>query len=231
MIRKPASTRRQDWLRYGLWLLMAQTAYANRQYYRMATTWLPHFLTNSLSLLLPDALRVAFPPDYQPRSIVDDTLVTMVRDNPNYAVYVAPLALGYIVSHPRFNIYKGELAEIRLAGFGLDAIPHSATAFAFAAIVEDTLSTMGEQQTHRGLLANVVYACGQKSELAAFVLLALVTLGWEYGEYRMHEHEMALRGDAKAINMQWTLDDTIRDIGANLFGWLMAVVWRRYRGR
>jgi hypothetical protein len=231
MIGKPSAIRRQDWLRYGLWLLVAQTAFANRQYYRMATTWLPHFLTNSLSLLLPDALRVVFPPDYKSRTIVDDTLVTMVRDNPNYAVYVAPLALGYIVSHPRFNIYKGDLAELRLAGFGLDAIPHSATAFAFSAIVEDTLSTMCETQNHHGLLADAVYACGQKSELAAFTLLALVTLGWEYAEYRTHKHEMALRGDATAINMQWTLEDTIRDIGANLAGWVAAAVWGRRKQR
>lgn len=231
IIVKPQAIRWQDWLRYGLWLVMAQTAFANRQYYHMATTWLPHFLTNSLSLLLPDALRLVFPRDYKPVSIIDDTLVTMVRDNPHYAIYVAPLALGYIVSHPRFNIYKGELAELRAAGFGLDAIPHSATAFGFSAIVEDTLATMCQQRTHRGLLANLVYACGQRSEATALAALALVTLIWEYGEYRVHEHEMAQRGDATAINMQWTLDDTIRDIGANLFGWLAAALWGRAKRR
>jgi hypothetical protein len=231
MIRQGRAAKREDWLRYGLWGVMVQTAYANRRHYHMATTWLPHFLTNSLSLLLPDALRLVFPRRYRARGIVDDTLLTMVRDNPNYAVYVAPLALGYIVSHPRFNIYKGELAEIRLAGFGLDAIPHSATAFAFSAMVEDTLATMCEQPTHDGALARLVYALGQKPELVSLGLLALVTFVWEYGEYQMHEHEMALKGDAAAINMQWSLDDTIRDSGANFFGWLAAAVWRRRRRR
>lgn len=207
--------------------MMAQTAFANRQHYRMTTTWLPHFLTNNLSLLLPDALRVIFAPNYRPRSIVDDTLLTMVRDNPNYAVYVAPLALGYIVSHPRFNIYKGDLAELRLAGFGLDAIPHSATAFAFSAIIADTLTTMGADRRHQGPLANLVYTCGDRSELVALVLLGLVTLGWEYAEFRVHESEMAQRGDATAINMQWSMADTVRDIGANLLGWAVSVVWQR----
>ena len=48
------------------------------------------------------------------------TIQDAVVDNPNYAFYVAPVALAYMVSHPHFNIYKGSLADIRLFGFGLD---------------------------------------------------------------------------------------------------------------
>ena len=65
----------RDGLRYLLWGLMAYTAFANRQHYRMVTTWLPHLLTNTLSLLLPDAVRVLFSPRHKPRNIVEDTLI------------------------------------------------------------------------------------------------------------------------------------------------------------
>lgn len=234
MNRSPNSPTRHDWLRYGLWLLMAQTAFANRQHYRMFTTWLPHLLTNTLSLLLPDAVRLIFPAKHRPANVVEDTLITMVRDNPNYAIYVAPLALGYIVSHPRFNIYKGDLADIRLAGFGLDAIPHSATAFGFAALVADTLDTMGDRlkdgrAPYNGVLVDLLRWGDNSPELISLALLALVTLNWEYGEYTMHQYEMKRIGDVKRINMQWSMDDTLRDVGANLFGWLVAVLWRRTR--
>lgn len=216
-------------LRWLLWLAVAQTAYANRRQYRMVTTWLPHLLTNSLSLLLPDLARALFAPRHRPRTIIDDTLITMVRDNPRYAVYVAPLALGYIVSHPRFNIYKGTLGDVRIGGVGLDAIPHSATAFAFAALAADTFEAMGERPQYSGFLAEIVRWGARSPELTALALLALVTLNWEYGEYRMHRYELAQVGDVSAINMQWSLADTWRDVGANLIGWCAAMLWRRGR--
>lgn len=218
---------RKSWLRYGLWGLMAYTAFANRQHYRMVTTWLPHLLTNTLSLLLPDAVRLLFSPRHKPRNIVEDTLITMARDNPNYAIYVAPLALGYILSHPKFNIYKGRMGELRLAGFGLDTFPHSATAFAFAALVADTFETMGQREQYNGMLADFVRWGRHKPQLLSLVILGLVTLGWEYSEYRVHEQEMAQRGDMSLINMQWSMVDTLRDTAANLAGWAIAMLWRR----
>lgn len=223
--------RLSDGLRYGLWLLMAQTALANRQHYRLVTTWLPHLLTNTLSLLLPDAVRRLFPPPRRPRNLVEDTLITMTRDNPQYAAYVAPLALGYIVSHPRFNIYKGALGKLRFGGLGLDAIPHAATAFAFSALAADTFDTMGDHATEADALSAFVRLGDRSPELMSLALLALITLNWEYGEYRMFRYEMAKVGDREAINMQWALDDTARDVAANLLGWLLAVIWRRVSGR
>ena len=219
--------KRRDALRYGLWALMAQTALANRQYYRMTTTWLPHLLTNSLSLLLPDVARRLFAAKHKPRNIVEDTLITMVGDNADYVIYAAPLALGYIVSHPRFNIYKGDWAKLRVAGVGLDAIPHTATAFALTALIVDTLDTMGERETHEGLLADFVRWGDQHPALLTSGILALITLIWEYGEYRVHEHEIQQRGSAEAINMQWSVQDTIVDICSNFVGCIAALLWHR----
>ncbi|MBK8025456.1 MAG: hypothetical protein IPK19_29695 [Chloroflexi bacterium] len=212
-------------------MAVAQTAYANRQHYRMVTTWLPHLLTNSLSLLLPDLVRALFAPRYRPRTLIEDTLITMVRDNPRYAVYVAPLAVGYILSHPRFNIYKGAIGDLRVGGMGLDAIPHSATAFTFSVLVADTFDTMGKREQYRDVLARFVQWGSQNPEVASLLFLALITLNWEYGEYRVHEYELALKGDASLINLQWSMQDTLRDVGANLFGWFTAMLWRRTQTR
>lgn len=225
------SLKRRDALRYGLWAMMAQTAFSNRKHYRMVTTWLPHLLTNSLSLLLPDVTRRLFPPRHKPRNIVEDTLVTMVGDNADYAIYAAPLALGYIVSHPRFNIYKGEWAKLRFKGVGLDAIPHTATAFALTALIVDTLDTMGDHDAHDGVLAELVRWGDRHPALLTSAVLALITFIWEYGEYKMHVHELELRGDTEAINMQWSIDDTIVDIGSNFTGCIAALLWHRQKRR
>src|SRR5258708_7060373 len=118
-------------LRYTLFGAIVATADANRRQYHMSTTWLPHLLTNTFTLLLPD-LYNAVVPEAQSQDnpaeshtsfeeawqTVRKPLEVMIK-SPSYIIYVTPLALGYILSHPRFNIYKGDLAEIRLAGFGL----------------------------------------------------------------------------------------------------------------
>ncbi|MBN8636460.1 MAG: hypothetical protein J0M07_14120 [Anaerolineae bacterium] len=231
MSRTSPVRRHQNLLRYGLWLLVAQTAFANRQHYRLVTTWLPHLLTNSLSLLLPDALRLIFSSRHRSRNLIEATLLTMVRDNPRYAVYVAPLALGYIVSHPRFNIYKGKMGDLRVAGVGLDAIPHTATAFAFSALAADTVDTMGSHANYAGLLAALLRRSQQSPELISLTLLALITLNWEYGEYQMQQYELARVSDPTAINMQWTPADTARDVISNFLGWLLAMLWRRSKQR
>src|SRR5687768_8271393 len=135
-------------LRYGLWCGVLATAEGNRREYHMTTTWLPHLATNTISLLLPDIYRLvacAKPAGAHRRSmagqlgqVTGGTLATMLCDNPAYVLYVAPLALGYMLSSPWLNIYKGDLAERRLAGFGLDALPHALTAFALTALTIDT---------------------------------------------------------------------------------------------
>src|SRR5689334_13537552 len=97
-----------DLLRYGLWCGIVVTAEGNRREYHMATTWLPHLATNTLSLLLPDVYRLVFrpKPDGAPRhaapaqslagqvgAALEATLTTILCDRPSYALYVAPLAL------------------------------------------------------------------------------------------------------------------------------------------
>src|SRR3954451_14773734 len=97
-------------LRYGIWCGVLATAEGNRREYHMTTTWLPHLATNSISLLLPDIYRLvarAKPDPTHSQSlpgelgqVIGGTLKTMLCDNPAYVLYVAPLALGYLLSSP-----------------------------------------------------------------------------------------------------------------------------------
>lgn len=225
--------RRADLARYALWCGIAATAEANRREYRMATTWLPHFAMNTLSLLLPDVLRLALP-HAQPReasargaaSLLRETLAELACDNPGYVLYVAPLAAGYLLSAPWLNIYKGHLGDLRMAGFGLDALPHAATAFALSALVDDLLASAAGRSRPDEPLGRRLRRLNRHSRAVSASALALATLIWELGEYRIHRHELSRRGDAAAINMQWSLADTLTDCAANALGWLLAVIRR-----
>jgi hypothetical protein len=216
-------------MRYAIWGAVAVTANANRREYRMQTTWLPHFLTNTLTLLLPDALRLLIPRSRKPAHFVEAVMVEMVRDSDDYGLYVAPLAAGYILSHPKYNIFKGEIAEKRFLGLGPDAIPHSATGFALSMLVIDTLDTTCHIEPSTSPLAQLARTCNQRPALTSLAVLSALTFVWEYGEYRVHHHELALRGDISKINMMWSADDTVRDVVANLLGWVAAVLIRRKR--
>jgi len=218
--------RNRDLLRYGLWAVLAYTADANRRYYHMTTTWLPHLLTNTLSLLLPDALRRLFS-RRKPRNAVEAVMFRMARDNQDYVLYVAPLAVGYILSHPRFNIYKGEWAELRWMGFGLDSIPHTATAAALSALVQDSLKVVADVDDQGTILSRALDTAARRSPLVSLGVLGALTVIWEYGEYRIHKAELAERGSAELINMQWSAADTRKDVMSNLLGWLLAVLVRR----
>ena len=223
-------------LRYGLWCGVLATAEGNRREYHMTTTWLPHLTTNTISLLLPDIYRLvarakpasrnneALPSEL--RQVVGGTLTTMLCDNPAYVLYVAPLALGYLLSSPWFNIYKGDLAEKRLAGFGLDALPHAMTAFALTALTADTARVVGEQSSSTAGLADLGAVIDQyKTPISAIVLTA-ATIAWEMSEHRIYTYELARRGSREQINMQWSVRDTAYDCAANLIGWLLATGWR-----
>lgn len=212
------------------------TAVANRRHYGMTTTWLPHLVTNTIALLLPDLARKllksraevkAHEGRSESSSLLHlglETLRTIVRDNPAYVAYVLPLAAGYILSNPKYTIYKGKAAELRLGGFGLDAIPHSATAFALTALVGDALrvaAALGGEE--RPWLQGA-----RRNEAAVTALvLAAATLFWELSEYRIHKHELAIGGSAEAINMQWSLEDTMYDCFSNAIGWATATLWRQ----
>jgi hypothetical protein len=202
----------------------------------MVTTWLPHLLTNTITLLLPDILRNVKPGLQQRASsgelgeLVKEPLeiaTIMIRDNPRYVVYITPLAAGYLLSHPRFNIYKGRMGDLRLAGFGLDTIPHSATALGLTALVCDTIETTARIIPPRSPLAPLVRWSRHHLPLASGLVLALATLAWEIGEYNIYRREMRLRGDPKRINMQWSLVDSLRDCVANSIGWVLALLLRR----
>jgi hypothetical protein len=220
----------QDILRYAIWGAVAITANANRRQYRMQTTWLPHLATNTLTLLLPEALRLLIPKRRKSSNVVEQVMVEMVRDNPNYVVYVTPLAAGYILSHPKYNIFKGEIAEKRFMGLGPDAIPHSATGFALTALVVDTLDTACGIEPATGPIARLARLFNRQPALVSFGVVATLTFLWEYAEYRVHEHEMGLQGDITKINMMWSADDTARDTIANFLGWVGALVVKGLRG-
>jgi hypothetical protein len=225
-----------DLARYGLWCGIAATAAGNRREYAMTTTWLPHLLTNSASLLLPDLLRRVAPAP-SPASagpagawpLLRATLDAMVRENPAYVLYVAPLAAGYLLSAPWLNIYKGELGDRRVAGFGLDALPHAATAFALTAFSREALRVAAGLAPDQAPLAPSLRWLAKRRDLASALALALATLLWELGEYQMYRHELSRRGDASAINMQWSPLDTATDCLANAAGWLLAVALDRLR--
>jgi hypothetical protein len=229
-----------DIIRYGLWCGIVTVSTGNQRAYKMITTWLPHLTANTITLLLPDIYRLSdtlykryereasakTQPQVYPhpsRSLLGVTLDVMIRDNPRYVLYVAPLAAGYLLSSPWFNIYKGKLAEKRLAGFGLDAIPHVTTAFALTRLVCDTADTAADLARSTGALAAWVDWCAQHHGLCSAVVLSLVTLGWEYSEYSIHVHELAQRGAVENINMQWSVEDTIADCLSNAVGWLLAI--------
>ena len=218
-----------DFLRYFVWGVVAATADANRREYHMSTTWLPHLVTNSITLLLPDALRLLIPANHKHDNLVEAVMDEMVRDNPKYVIYVIPLAAGYILSHPKFNIFKGDMGDIRVAGLGLDAIPHSATGFALSALVQDTLQTAAElEPTNQSALARLIRFANRYPALVSLGVLSALTFFWEYGEYRVHQHELELRGgDISKINMMWSAEDTARDVVANLLGWAAAALLGR----
>ena len=218
-----------DFLRYFVWGVVAATADANRREYHMSTTWLPHLVTNSITLLLPDALRLIIPANHKHDNLVEAVMDEMVRDNPKYVIYVIPLAAGYILSHPKFNIFKGDMGDIRVAGLGLDAIPHSATGFALSALVQDTLQTAAElEPSNPSPLARLIRFANRYPALVSLGALSALTFFWEYGEYRVHQHELELRGgDITKINMMWSAEDTARDVVANLLGWAAAALLGR----
>lgn len=231
--------KRADLLRYGLWCGIVVTAEGNRRKYHMATTWLPHLATNTLSLLLPDVYRLLVRPRRRtpaqcapPRSLAGEardligaTLTTLLCDQPEYVLYVAPLALGYLLSSPWFNIYKGDLAELHLAGFGLDALPHASTAFALTALVRDAAQTFGDLAKDSDTLGAAARWIERHQAAISAAILTLATLFWELGEHRIYKHELARRGSRRRINMQWSVSDTAYDCAANAIGWLLATAW------
>lgn len=230
-----------DVLRYALWLAVVNTANANRKYFGLPTTWVFHVTLDSFILFLPEILEATgklLKPDA--RSTPPGDLVTTVQrtlndavvTNPNYALYVAPVALAYVVSHPKFNIYKGPYADIRLFGFGLDAIPHSLTAFAFTNLVMDTLAAFRENTPTDAPWRGLAQFGDDHAGMLAGALLVGASAAYEFGEYEIHQEELReTGGDESKINLVWSARDTLFDLMSNTLGWLGGALLRRRRHR
>jgi hypothetical protein len=228
-----------DLVRYALWLGVLATARANQKHFHLPTTWVFHITFNSLFLFLPELYRGASQiagldaRARQKRDLLTTThgvMQDVVVTNSHYALYVAPVALAYIVSHPRFNIYRGEWAKIRLFGFGLDAIPHSATAFGFTNLVMDALDAFRRHTPMDASWRKLAQRADERSANIAGALLAGASAFYESGEYAIHAEELReTGGDEEKINMQWSAVDTLFDLISNAAGWAVAVGLRRRR--
>jgi len=220
--------RATDLLRYALWFGVLGVAHANRKHFGLPTTWVFHASFNTFFLLLPEiyrgAARVLNLEAHARRQ--RDTVV----DNPHYALYTAPVALAYMVSHPRFNIYKGTWAKLRLLGFGLDAIPHATTAFGFSSLIFDALAALCHHTPrHVPLRASVEWAADHAEWLAGALLVGASVI-YETGEFAIHNEELReTGGDESKINMEWSSKDMLFDLLSNTLGWFAAVLFRRKR--
>src|ERR687885_1588705 len=188
--------RPADLLRYGLWIAVAATAARNRKEYGVPTAWLTHLAVNTMTLFLPDFLRLMRVPS-RTTAYPDSTLHALLRTldrrtrlDPNYAVYTAPLAAGFILSHPDFSIYHGRWAERQFLGFGADSVPHAAAAYTLARLVSESLLSLNEELPSGAPLTATVNLAVEHVDLMAFLAVALVTLIWELSEYFAHMSEL-----------------------------------------
>lgn len=228
---KEASVRGSDLLRYGLWAAVVGTAVRNRKEYGVPTAWLTHLLGNTVTLLLPETLSLLqrlslrVPDQLRP---VARTLDQRVRQDPHYAGYVAPLALGFIASHADYSIYHGRWAERTIGGFGLDSVPHASAAYALARLVSETITTFDRELPSSHPLARPIDWSADHVDALSAGAVAFVTLVWEASEYLAHQAELRETGrDPHEINMQWSLPDALTDSLSNVIGLLLAVRRRR----
>jgi hypothetical protein len=225
--------RSSDAVRYALWGAVAVTAARNRKEYGVPTAWLTHLAANSLTMFLPELLHFTHERLERPGShpIVGAALRTLdrrVRQDPNYAGYVAPLAIGFIASHADYSIYHGRWAERTVMGFGADSVPHASAAYGLARLVSETMLTFADELPANTALASSVAWGAEHVDLLAGTAVGVVTLIWELSEYKAHIAELNATGrDASEINMQWSLPDAITDSLCNLGGLLAAIAVRR----
>lgn len=220
-------------LRYSLWAAVVGTAVRNRQEYGVPTAWLTHLIGNSVTLLLPEYLALLQRvPLTVPDSLVPvlRTIDQRVRQDPRYAGYVAPLALGFIISYPEYSIYHGRWAERTIMGFGIDSVPHSTAAYALARLVSETITTLHRELPPIHVLAKSAAWATEHTDALSAAAVTIVTLVWEWSEYVAHQAEVAKTGrDPREVNMQWNIGDSVTDTLSNLFGLLAALAVRRHR--
>ena len=226
--------------RAALWLVLAESARANRrQFPTLPTAWMPHLTVNTVALWLPELVAVVDSAlhleDARQRSPtlagLYQTLRDICVDSPEWALYIAPSSLGYSVSHPRFNIYKGEMGELRFLGFGLDAIPHSAMAFTLTLLIQRGVAALERNLPEASPLSELARMLARQPALVSAAVLALLSAGWEASEMWAHREELQrMGGDASAINMEWSVEDTMTDLLSNALGWLAAATLEAQRG-
>lgn len=227
--------RISDGVRFVMWGAVALTAERNRREYKVPTAWLTHLVGNSVTLLLPEWVRLATRlPQLHAVPALEPVLSTLERRvvaDPRYAGYVAPLALGFVASHPRISIYHGRWAELTVLGFGVDTIPHASAAYAVTRLASETIATFADEVAPAHPLAPLAQWADAHVDSLCAVTVGALTLAWELSEYRAHNAELAASGrDEREINMQWSLPDAITDSLSNLGGLLAAIAVRR-RGR
>jgi hypothetical protein len=225
--------RLADLARYGLWIAVVRTAARNRKEYGVPTAWLTHLVGNTITLLLPDKIRLVrrmrLPAPSDPAILaILRTIDQRAREDQRYAAYVAPLALGFIASHPDYSIYHGRMAEHQIMGFGLDSVPHASAAYALVRLLSQSIVSLHQELPGDHALAEVVEWAAEHVDLVMLAVIAAVTLVWEVGEYQAHHAEIAATGRSpEEVNMQWSLSDTVTDSIANLAGTLAAIAVRR----
>ena len=165
--------------------------------------------------------------DHPTAALLRLTVERLVRDNPDYGAYVAPAALAYIVSQPRFNIYRGRLGRLSILGFGLDSIPHATTAYALSNFAYDTLAELDQNAAISPALEPYLKHLASRKTVVTAGFIAALTLVYEAGEYYIHKSELKARdNDRSRINLLGGLEDTVFDGLSNVIGWALST-WRR----
>jgi hypothetical protein len=226
--------RPADLLRYGLWTAVLTTALRNRKEYGVPTAWLTHLAGNTVTLLLPDLVRLLPQHIFTKTDGLPGALLRTVRqrvsEDPSYAGYAAPLALGFIASHPDYSIYHGRWGELSFFGFGLDSVPHMSAAYALARLLSETMLTLEHELPREHGLCEPVQDLARQVDVLAALAVLVVTITWEVSEYLAHKAELEATGRAPdEINMQWSLTDAITDTISNALGLGTALLVGRAR--
>src|SRR5258708_33194437 len=170
----------------------------------------PHVVENLFFLFLPEIYQVlpeptqAHPAEstFEKGYRAAHDVIRAAHDNPEYAACVAPTALGYILSNPKFNIYKGDLAKIRIAGFGLDGYAHGASAFTLTRLIFDTAHLSAHKLSPSDPVAPFLRWMDKHAVAVTAAALVGASALWELAEYLTHEYELEVKDhDVEKINM------------------------------
>ncbi len=112
-------------------------------------------------------------------------------------------------------------------GFGLDSIPHAATAYALSVLLYDALEVLDRQTPPNAAIAPYVRQAAGSPVFVVGATMAFLTIAYETGEYLIHKSELQARDyDRSRINMMWSLKDSVFDGLSNAVGWLFATLRR-----